>query len=144
MVNNRIVSRFKGELPEDGGDRRIKCGPLYPKDEVLGLLDASGENGIHLWTQKCIDDQQRHSLDPEDTLRLVRKAVDTGRFLGAEWCKQNSGGPWAACDAYSVIERTWVPNAHKDMDFEYYVKFAIAESGAVLLLVSCHPSEERR
>jgi len=144
MVNNRIVSRFKGELPKEGSDTRISNGPLYPREDVLGVLNDGGVDTIIHWTQKCIDDQQRHELGPEDALRLIEKALKSGRFLNSSWCKQNPKGPWAACDAYSVIERTWVQNAHKEMDFEFYLKFAIAESGAVLLLVSCHPSEERR
>jgi hypothetical protein len=144
MVNIRIVSRFKEGAPQEGGDRRIKGGPLYSREEVLGLIDSSGVDSIILWTQKCVDDQQKYSLDTDDAHRLIGNALKHGRYRKSEWCRQKPSGPWAACDSYSVVDRKWVENAHKDMDFEYFVKFAIAESGAVLLLVSCHPPEERR
>ena len=80
----------------------------------------------------------------DDLPGLIKLAVNRGRFIGAEWCQQNPDGPWAACDSYSVIRREWIDAAYKEMDMEYYIKFAIGKSGRILLLVSCHPSEDRR
>jgi len=144
MVNNRIVSRFTGVLPENGNDRKIRGGPLYPAEEIMSLLGNDGSEPIITWTKKCTSDVQRLSLDDDDLIELVQIAVYGGRFIGAEWCEQKPGGPWAACDAYSIIRKEWIPAARKEMDFEYYIKFAIGKTGKILLLTSCHPPEEWR
>lgn len=144
MVNNRIVSRFTGALPEHGNDRKIRGGPLYPAEEVMSLLGNGGSESIITWTKKCTSDVQRWSLNDDDLFDLLGIAVYSGRFIGAEWCEQKPGGPWAACDAYSVIRKEWIPATRKEMDFEYYIKFAIGKTGKILLLVSCHPPEEWR
>jgi len=137
MVNTRVVSYFTGDLPVNDFDRKIAAGPLYPEDDVLSILNSDAES-VTAWTQKCITDVQKLSLDDGDLLELVKLAVCGGRFIGSEWCKQKPGDPWAACDAYVVIRNEWVQAAHKEMDVEYYIKFAVAKTGAILLLVSCH------
>lgn len=145
MVRTTIVSRFSGELPhEEGVSRKIPGGPLYPADEVLALLADSGNQAVHAWTRKCGKDMQKWALDTDDLQELIKLALQSGRFRGAEWCEQRPGGPWAACDAYSLVRKEWVEWAHREMDIEYYVKFAIAKTGKVLLVVSCHPPEDRR
>lgn len=103
-----------------------------------------GDNGvqcINAWTKKCSADIQKLALDAGDLYGLLREAFSKGHFLGSEWCQQRPGGPWAACDAYKLFRREWVAAAHRDMDMEYYLKFAIGMTGAILLLVSCHLSE---
>lgn len=145
MVNTTIVSRFTGELPYgEGANRKIQGGPLYPADDVLALLAGAGSQGVTAWTRKCGEDMQKWELDADDLHELIKVALKTGRFRGAEWCEQKPGGPWAACDAYSFMRKEWVSYAHREMDMEYYIKFAIAKTGKVLLVVSCHPPEERR
>lgn len=145
MVNTRIVSRYTGALPVGKDDsRNIAGGPLYSAEEVLGLFENRGNGSITPWTQKCIKDIQKLELDGDDLLELIGIAVRSSRFLGSEWCQQKPGGPWAACDAYSVMRREWIPNARKEMDIEYYIKFAIGKTGQIILLVSCHPPEDRR
>ena len=143
MVNTRIVSRFTGDLPVSEFNRKIAAGPLYPEEDVLSLLNSDAES-IIAWTQKCISDVQKWSLDDSDLHELVKLAVTGGRFMGSEWCKQKPGGPWAACDAYVVIRSEWVQTARREMDIEYYIKFAVGKTGAILLLISCHPYELRR
>ncbi len=83
-------------------------------------------------------------LDADDLHELLEMALRAGRFRGTEWCVQRPDGPWAACDAYVVVRREWVPNAHREMDMEYYIKFAMAKTRTVLLVISCHPPEDRR
>jgi len=145
MVNKTIVSRFTGDLPlDEGACRKIAGGPLYPADEVLALLTESGAQAVRAWTNKCQRDMQKWSLDTDDLCELMEIAVRLGRFHGAEWCVQRPNGPWAACDAYSLVRREWIVYAHREMDLEYYIKFAIAKRGKLLLLVSCHPTEDRR
>lgn len=144
MVNTTIVSRFTGELPlQAGACRKIAGGPLYPEEEVLALLAGTGGEAVRAWTERCSRDLQKWSLDADDLCELIDIAVRAGRFIGAEWCVQHPNGPWAACDAYSLVRQEWVPHARRDMEFTYYVKFAIAKTGKVLLVVSCHPPEDR-
>jgi len=145
MVNNMIVSRYEGELPlGEGASRRIPGGPLYAAEEVVAVLESIGSSAVRSWTQKCSRDVQKLCLDAGDLYELIELAINNGRFRGAEWCVQRPGGPWAACDAYVVTRRERMPNANVEMDIEYYIKFAIGRSGAVLLIVSCHIPEERR
>jgi hypothetical protein len=145
MVNKTIVSRFTGDLPlDEGACRKIADGPLYPAGEVLALLAESGVQAVRAWTNKCQRDMQKWSLDTDDLCKLMEIALRSGRFRGAEWCVQRPNGPWAACDAYSPVRREWIAYARREMDMEYYIKFAIAKTGKLLLVVSCHPPEDRR
>ncbi len=137
MVNNTIVSRFTGPLPVDGKCRKIAGGPLYSVVDVLSILNKRVQS-VKAWTHDCIEDIQKLSLDDSDLQELLKLAVNSGRFKGAEWCQQKTGGPWAACDAYTVKRKEWIQAAHREMDIEYYIKFAVAKTGAILLLVSCH------
>lgn len=146
MVTHRIVSRFQGTLPTGGSEaaRKIPGGPLYPPDDVLGMLHREGNSVIHAWTKKCVQDMQKWSLDTDDLVELLEIALNSGCFIGSEWCQQEPNGPWAACDAYSLMRQEWISAARREMDCEYYIKFAIGKTGRVLLLVSCHPPRERR
>lgn len=139
MVNNMIVSRYTIAPPSmGGGHRKIQGGPLYPAHEVLALIGKKGEQAIVPWTRKCIEDIQDLVLSQTDLIDLVHIAVTAGNFRGSEWCQQKPTGPLAACDAYSLERREWIALAHKDMDIEYYIKFAIAKSGTIVLMASCH------
>jgi hypothetical protein len=143
MVRNSIVSRFAEELP-NGRDRRGVSGePLYPTEDVLTILQRFGIDAVIPWTQKCIKDIQKWQLDADDLVELVKIALSAGRFRGSAWCKQSPSGPRAACDAYSLVRGEWFEHANKHMNIEYYIKFAISKSGKCLLMVSCHPSEQR-
>ncbi|EIC20338.1 hypothetical protein [Thiorhodovibrio frisius] len=145
MVNKTIVSRFTGDPPLDEGVcRKIAGGPLYPVAEVQALLTGLGAQAVRAWTNKCQRDMQKWSLDTDDLCELLQIALQSGRFRGAEWCVQHPNGPWAACDAYSLVRREWIANARKEMGIGYYIKFAIAKTGKLLLVVSCHPWEDRR
>ena len=140
MVNDKVVSRFTGVPTREAGGI-IQKAPLYPVDEVLRLLGERGSEGVTYWTRDCVRDVRNLVLDPEDVVDLIKHAVNAGRFLNAQWCQQKPEGPWAACDAYSVVRREWIPAAFKDFDIKYYVKFALSRSGKVLLLISCHVSQ---
>lgn len=145
MVNTVVVSEFAGDPPlAEGACREIAVGPLYPGAKILALLARSGSRAVRVWTKKCGTDLQKCSLDTEDLCELLATAVRSGRFCGAEWCVQRPNGPWAACDAYSVVRREWIAHAHKEFDVEYYLKFAIAKTGQLLLVASCHLPEDRR
>ena len=139
-----IVSRYTGSPPlGETASRTIPGGPLYPVGEVLELLEKEGAQ-IIAWTNKCQRDIQKWELDLDDLCQLIELAVSSGRFRGSEWCVQHSNGPWAACDAYSLVRREWIKYARKEVTTEYYIKFAIAKTGELLILASCHPPEDRR
>lgn len=144
MVNNTWnVSAYLGSVPTSAtSDRKIKSGILYEKQQVIAILDAS-ETAAIAWTRKCKSDLQNLSLEISDAAKLVREALEKGIYLGSEWCKQAPSGPWAACDAYRLNRDEWLPNAHRQMSFEYYIKFAIGKTGKILLLASCHLSQDR-
>lgn len=139
MVNDRVVSRFTG-TPTRGKGGIIQRHPLYAEEEVLRLLDQQGVEAFTLWTNDCQKDVQNLELDHEGVMELIRSALINGKFINAQWCQQKPGGPWAACDAYSVTRSEWIEAAFKSMDIQYYVKFALNKSGKLLLVVSCHTS----
>lgn len=139
MVNSIIVSRYSNDLPLAGSvSRKIHGGPLYTASEVLGLLREGGENAVLAWTRKCQQDMQKFSLDNDDVCELIKAALHSGRYKDSEWCVQHPNGPWAACDAYSLQRREWMERIDGYLDMEYYIKFAIAKTGQMLLVASCH------
>ncbi len=144
MVNNPTnLSAYDGQPPSVGHvSLRIAGGPLYTKEQVLALVER-GAAALVPWTRKCKNDLQRLALDSEGALELVHEALCGGRFRNSEWCVQQPSGPWAACDAYQLSRREWVPAAHKEMTFEYFIKFAVGKTGKLLLLVSCHEPQNR-
>lgn len=139
MVNDKILSRFKDNPPTEWSDagRLIGAGPLYPAEEVIRLLSDS--DVIRPQTEKCRNDLQALEFDNEDLARLIKNAVSAGRYRKSVWCRL-SAKAIAACDDYVVIDKAWVEAAHKEMDCEMYLKFAINQNGKLLLMVSCHLS----
>lgn len=137
MVSRLNVSAYGGSSPQAAiSGSKIGGGPIYDKADLLKLIECS--NSIRLWTKKCIKDVQRHDLDVPAVAVLLRGAVTKGRFLGSEWCESKPGGPVAACDAYSFRKMEWNDAAKKDLLVEYYLKFAIAKTGTIVLVISCH------
>ena len=129
--------------------RSIGDGPLYEKNKVLDALTR--KIVPKPFTKKCVQDLERLSLDLEnDVPELIRDALTAGDFIGSEWCQGKAPKLVVACDAYSLSRKEWVPYAHKEMCFEYYVKFALKRPKnenselELILIVSCHLSEERR
>lgn len=145
MVNNNNISRYDGTVPiSEDAERKIIGTPIYGEADVFALLKENGSNGLVAWTRKCKEDLQKYELDADDILNLVELCFRGGKFLGSEWRQQSPNGCWAACDAYRVYVKQWVSNANKELDFEYYIKFAIGKTGQLLILVSCHLSENKR
>lgn len=145
MVNNPInSSAYQGMPPvEKQAERGIPGGPLYEKQQVLGLVETDG-NCLSPWTKKCIKDMRdKLCIDNDGAAELVRAAVIQGTYRNSEWCQGNKEHIWAACDAYVLKRFEWNRFAHKDLEIEYYVKFAINRSGKLLLLISCHNPENR-
>jgi hypothetical protein len=144
MVNTINLSCYSGSLPPtvNKGRTKISGGPLYDCKTVLSILEQ-GESVIRPWTKKCVSDLQKYSMDHSDILELLQHALRIGNFKGSEWCVAKENGPFAACDSYQVFRDEWVPYAQKFMQIEYYVKFAIGRTGNIILVASCHGSENR-
>lgn len=139
MVNDRILSRFQDNPPTEWSEaeRQIGAGPLYPAEEIIRLLN--GRDVIRTSTEKCRNDVQALAFDDEDLARLIRNAVTSGRYRQSAWCRL-SPKAIAACDDYIVTDKAWNEEAHKEMECQMYLKFAINSSGKLLLMVSCHLS----
>lgn len=138
MINTPVnVSAYDREPPDAETDERQKIpgGPLYNVEQVRKL---AARHQLYLWTRRAERDAQNAELDAADIAELVYLALQHGRYLNSEWCKQKPDGPWAACDAYSVVRNEWIEVAGKTFANEWYIKFAIASTGSVLLSVSNH------
>jgi hypothetical protein len=137
VVSPVILSRYTADPPDDPEEARpIPGGPLYPLDEVLGILAADGPP-IELATRKCRRDVT--NLFEADLERVVALFASGPRFDGSSWCN-NGSGALLACDAYVTPELEETLATGKTCRVRYYLKFAIASSGSVLLVVSCHVS----
>jgi hypothetical protein len=133
------VGKCPGNPPEkDAGDkaRKVPGGPQYLVAEVLPLLKSDPAR-LRVWTVDCGKDVAKLGLDFSEVAILVADAVQNGKFNGSEWCSQKPDGPCAICDAYVLRRTDWNQAAKKNLECEYYVKFAISRAGSILL-VSCH------
>jgi hypothetical protein len=139
MVSLKVVSAYiPAHEPMVGGDRTISHdGPLYELQRVQAIADRG--NGVRLWTRACIEDVANLAWDTTSIAELLSSLQRSGRFLGSEWC-DNGRGAWAACDAYAITRSEWIPYANKDMSITYYLKFAEAKTGQIILVASCHVS----
>lgn len=137
MVNSRIVSRYQGRGPSNDNNRIIRTKePLYPIEDILEILE---EGKAVAWSKGCVRDMQKWEFDIDDCKSLIRDAIRFGQYVNSQWCQGKEDGPWAACDSYSISRREANRNGQGEQYYEYYVKFAIATNGTVLLMVSCHP-----
>lgn len=148
MVNTLLsMSAYPEPVPADAGqegaDLSIHGGPLYEPPRVLALVRRDGSQ-VQPWTKKCVRDlRDKLSLDHDGVAQLVREAVTSGDFRNSSWCRGNNETLWAACDAYVLKREEYIRYAHKYMEIEYYIKFALHRSGKLLLLISCHNPEDR-
>lgn len=121
-----------------GSASKIAGGPLY--GNILAIIDSAKISAI---TEQCRKDVAELGKDESSLKSSIKLAVSRGRFIGSEWCQINSNNVWAACDAYSFTEKAWIEAAHREMDCEFYIKFCIGKTGAVVLIVSFHPPRQR-
>lgn len=132
MVNFLVVSEYSGG-PTPGDRVKIGGGPLYSLERVQGLLSQSGR--LLLWTRKCSRDVANLTWDEDDVAELIQ-SLQSSDYKDSEWC--GNGKAWAACDAYTIQRRERIEAARKEMTVEYFLKFAIGKTGALVLMVSCH------
>jgi len=72
----------------------------------------------------------------DDVADLIQQLKDAD-YIDSEWC-DNGKGAIAGCDAYALRRMEWIPAANKQMQIEYFLKFAINKLGTLVLTVSCH------
>ncbi len=137
MVKRKNVSIYDDTEPPDGEQGRVKIQrrtPIYSHEAVL----AAAAGRVLPWTRDCVRTVRNLGFDHDDLAQLLSEALRHGRYKDSEWCEQTDAGPWAACDAYVLRRREWNENAFKYLECEYFIKLAVAKTGQVLLLVSCH------
>lgn len=138
MVKRYNHSPSLGKPPADGASdaqRKVSGGPLHSQIDVQKLLSTTS---LNLWTRECQREVRNLDLDLHGVASLIMEAFQYGRFKNSEWCEQTTDGPWALCDAYVLNKKEWNEYAYKYLDCEYYIKFAIADTGSILLVISCH------
>lgn len=134
MVNFLIVSEYSLTSPTQGGGEKIPGGPLYELDRVKAIIQ--GGTGLTLWTRDCVSNVRELGWENADVINLVLQ-LHKRNYIDSEWC-ENGRGAFAACDAYSIRVKAWIPAANKDMLIEYFVKFAINKLGTMVMTISCH------
>ncbi len=134
MVTFYVISEYSSTLPTTGGGEKVVGGPLYHLERVKSI--ARDGTGLSLWTKDCVKDVRELGWDHSDVIDLIQRLGDTD-YIDSEWC-ENGKGAWAACDAYRIEVKEWVPTAGRDMKMSYFVKFAINKLGTMVLTVSCH------
>lgn len=112
--------------------RLITAGPLYPIDDVQELL-GHGVIATSLFTTDAGADAADECLSLADVIKIVKEAIEHGRYKNSQWCRHSSEGPFAPCDAYSIRRKNI-----SGVTSNFYVKFAISRTGALLLIFSCH------
>jgi hypothetical protein len=135
MVSRTVVSEYSPDAGPNDGERQISGGPFYDLQRVVEIARSDG--GLVLWTRTCIANVAALSLDAAGVAQMLEQLSALGRYCGSEWC-QNGREAWAACDAYQLRRPEWIEAAQKEMTVEYYLKFAIGQSGRVVLIASCH------
>ena len=137
MVRIFVLSEYSSDPPEVLGDERTKIcgGPLYDLGRIQAIV--SDETKIQQWTEKCRKDIVKwFDSDTDQVIDLIAQLRESD-YVDSEWCT-NGRGAVAACDAYKVERFEVVPRMNKPVRVEYYLKFAVGKTGALVLLVSCH------
>lgn len=138
-----VVSEYSSNPPTAPGRVKIAGGPLYDLTRVQALVVE--ETKVFLWTRECIKKvgnlyetvREQFGSQLEMVADMVLALQQQGRYIDSEWC-ENGGGAIAACDAYELTRREFIPVTGKEMVIKYFVKFAIGKTGNVVLMVSCH------
>jgi hypothetical protein len=136
MVTFYVVSEYSDSQPLDGSSLKIAGGPLYDLARIQQLVVRHG--AIRFWTRKSEFDASELNLDVEDIAQWLQELKQQD-FRNSEWCTDGSRA-WAACDAYVLRRSEWIAAARKNMPVDYFLKFALAKTGALVLMVSCHTS----
>lgn len=91
---------------------------------------------MNLWTRRCRNTAADLGLDTGDVGALIRELSERD-YRDSEWC-ENGRGAYAACDAYTLRRLEFMEKVGKSFTVEYFLKFAVARTGQLLLNVFCH------
>jgi Motility quorum-sensing regulator, toxin of MqsA len=116
MVTFNVISEYSLTSPNNGGGEKIVSGPLYDLERVKTIAKHNG--GLQLWTKDCVKDVRELGWDADDVARLIQRLTNA-HYIDSQWC-ENGKNAWAACDAYSVTVKEWIPTARKDMWIGYF------------------------
>lgn len=97
---------------------------------------AAMPNAVKLLTAKCRRDTANLALDAADVGALLQELMERD-YRDSEWC-DNGKGAWVACDAYTLRRNEYLETASKSFRMEYFLKFGLSKTGALVLIVSCH------
>lgn len=136
MVTFKNVSAYDGKPPGDGESRKIAGGPLYDLAEIQAL--SAQPDSVKLWTRRCIDKAADLGFDAAGVGGLIRE-LSKQDYRDSEWCENGKGGV-AASDAYMLQRIERIEAANKSYRIEYFLKFALSQTGKLVLMVSCHTS----
>jgi hypothetical protein len=135
MVTFYILSEYSSDLPAEGANRKIAGGPLYDLPRIYAQARKAG--GVRFWTRRSELQAIEMNVDTQDVAQWLLE-LKPHDYCDSEWCSDGRG--WAACDAYVLQRKEWIAAARKYIPVEYFLKFALAKSGALVLMVSCHTS----
>lgn len=136
MVRVIVLSEYSLNPPELGQGRvKIANGPLYDLARVQAL--ARDGHGLQAWTEKCRKDVLKWFDNDLERVGALIESLQPGDYLDSEWC-ENGKGAIAACDAYRLYVLEHAPATGAPMRMEYFLKFAVSKTGALVLIVSCH------
>ncbi len=136
MVKIFVVSEYSQQPPDPWeGRRKIAGGPLYDLARVQKL--AGGAHQLQAWTEKCRKDVRKWFDDDLECVARLILWLKPKDYKDSEWC-ENGKGAIAACDAYTVNVVETVPTTGRSVCMEYFLKFAVSKTGALVLIVSCH------
>lgn len=136
MVKIFVVSEYSLNPPQDGQGRvKIADGPLYELERLQSL--ARDDRRLNTWTEKCRKDVRKWFDDDLERVGDLILSLKPGDYIDSEWC-ENGKGAMAACDAYTVNVLETAPATRRPVRMEYFLKFAVSKTGALVLIVSCH------
>lgn len=136
MVNNGQPSTLPATTQLSEAQRVIQ-GPCHDLAEVRRVLKEKGTKCINVITKDCQHEIASYFMDAMDLQELLEE-LTSKEYHNSLWCRGSTKGPWFAADAYRIYktERDHVKKI--SVRYKYYLKFAIAPNGNILLFFSVH------
>ena len=138
MVKIIIVSEYSTNPPAELGGGRVKitAGPLYGLARVQALIED--ENNLMIVTDKGRKDFRKWFDDDLQQIADLIGLLMESDYIDSEWCETGKGAAIAACDAYRLRVNESDPVTGRRDQMQYFLKFAVSKTGAVVLMLSCH------
>ena len=137
MVIFTVISAYSQNPPITEGRHKIAGGPIYDLLSIQRMLEDQSK--LIAWTVKCRKDVMKlFDGDLAEVVDLIQR-LKPRDYIDSEWC-ENGHGFIAACDVYTVKRNEERKVTGECLTVEYFLKFGISKTGAVLLVVSCHLS----